>query len=78
MASAVMVVPKPSAVEMLSPVAVPGCAMEIPITPPPLLFRVPTAVMVPPLVVPAAIPLPAMMRMPSTPELVMPAVLTLP
>ena len=67
----------PSAVAMASPVEAPGAAMETPITPP-VLVKVPTAVTFPPVVVPAAIPLPAIMRTPSTPELVAPARLTLP
>ena len=67
----------PRAVAMASPVVAPGAAIEIPITPP-VLAKVPTAVTLPPVVVPAAIPLPAIMRMPSTPELVAPARLTLP
>ena len=67
----------PNAVAIVSLVAELGAAMETPITPP-VLVKVPTAVTLPPVVVPAAIPLPAIMRMPSTPELVIPAVLTLP
>ena len=67
----------PRAVAIASPVAAPGADIEIPITPP-VLVKVPTAVTLPPAVVPAAIPLPEMIRMPLTPELVMPATLTLP
>ena len=63
---------------MASPVAAPGAAMEIPITPA-VLVNVPTAVIVPLLVVtPAGMPLPEMIRIPFTPELVAPARLTLP
>ena len=66
-----------SAAEIVSPVAVPGFAMEIPITPP-VLVSVPSAVTVPPPNSPAAKPRPEITRIPSTPELVIPAVLTLP
>ena len=54
-----------------------GAAIEMPTTPP-LLVMVPTAVTLPPVVVPAATPSPAVIRIPFTPELVTPARLTLP
>ena len=45
---------------------------------PPVLVRVPRAVISPPVIVPAACPLPAIIRMPVTPALLAPARLTLP
>ena len=55
-----------------------GLAIEIPITPP-VLVKVPTAVILPPLgVEAAAIPSPAVIRMPLTPKFVAPVKLTLP
>ena len=70
----------PMALAMVHPVVqavFSGFAIETAITPP-VLLSVPSASTVPPVIVPAAIPRPEMMRIPSTPELVRPVVLTLP
>ena len=53
-----------------------GLAIEIAITPP-VLVKVPRAVISPPVIVPAAMPLPEIIPIPLAPELVMPARLTL-
>ena len=70
----------PIALAMVQPVVqavFSGFAIETAITPP-VLLRIPSASTVPPVIVPAAIPRPEIIRMPSTPELVRPAVFTLP
>ena len=51
--------------------------MEMPITPP-VLVRVPTAVTLPPVIVPAATPSPAVIRMPFAPALLAPVKETFP
>ena len=67
----------PRAVAIASPVALPGLAIDTEMTPP-LLVKVPTAVISPPVMTPANSPLPPTMMIPLTPEFQAPARLTLP